>query len=298
MVYSIAERVDIISLYFMNNKCANRTAQLFNEQHQDRHVRRKYVLELVKKFQETGNVANKKREIEKPIVNEASEVAVLGQVHLDPTLSTRQLASVSGINRTSIQTILKKNKFHPYKIHLVQELHEDDYDRRLQFCEIMSERAGNDPQFLFNICFSDECSFFLNGTVNRHNCRYWSDSNPRVFHEVHTQQPEKLNVWAGIFGDRLVGPFFLPGNLTGQMYLQLLEDAIDPALTDIIENVPEYDEDHLIFQQDGAPPHYALIVRQYLDQRFPRNWIGRRGSIEWPPRSPDLSPLDFFCGDT
>jgi hypothetical protein len=278
----------------MNNKCANRTAQLFNEQHQDRHVRRKYVLELVKKFQETGNVANKKREIEKPIVNEASEVAVLGQVHLDPTLSTRQLASVSGINRTSIQTILKKNKFHPYKIHLVQELHEDDYDRRLQFCEIMSERAGNDPQFLFNICFSDECSFFLNGTVNRHNCRYWSDSNPRVFHEVHTQQPEKLNVWAGIFGDRLVGPFFLPGNLTGQMYLQLLEDAIDPALTDIIENVPEYDEDHLIFQQDGAPPHYALIVRQYLDQRFLRNWIGRRGSIEWPPRSPDLSPLDFF----
>ncbi|CAH1956259.1 unnamed protein product [Acanthoscelides obtectus] len=23
-------------------------------------------------------------------------------------------------------------------------------------------------------------------------------------------------------------------------------------------------------------------------------WIGRRGAIEWPPRSPDLSPLDFF----
>ncbi|KYN06954.1 hypothetical protein ALC62_02077, partial [Cyphomyrmex costatus] len=23
-------------------------------------------------------------------------------------------------------------------------------------------------------------------------------------------------------------------------------------------------------------------------------WIGRRGAIEWPPRSPDLTPLDFF----
>ena len=23
-------------------------------------------------------------------------------------------------------------------------------------------------------------------------------------------------------------------------------------------------------------------------------WIGRRGTIEWPARSPDLTPLDFF----
>lgn len=49
-----------------------------------------------------------------------------------------------------------------------------------------------------------------------------------------------------------------------------------------------------MFQQDGAPPHYALRVRQYLDQTFPDRWIGRRGAIESPPRSSDLSPLDFF----
>jgi hypothetical protein len=27
---------------------------------------------------------------------------------------------------------------------------------------------------------------------------------------------------------------------------------------------------------------------------FPGHWIGRRGTIEWPPRSPDLSPVDFY----
>ncbi|KAL3265703.1 hypothetical protein HHI36_009906 [Cryptolaemus montrouzieri] len=31
-----------------------------------------------------------------------------------------------------------------------------------------------------------------------------------------------------------------------------------------------------------------------LDENFPQAWIGRRGHIEWPPRSPDLAPLDFF----
>ena len=35
-------------------------------------------------------------------------------------------------------------------------------------------------------------------------------------------------------------------------------------------------------------------VRSWLDRKFPDRWIGRRGPIEWPARSPDLSPPDFF----
>ena len=41
-------------------------------------------------------------------------------------------------------------------------------------------------------------------------------------------------------------------------------------------------------------PHYGIQVRRFLDQQFPDAWIGRRGPVEWPPRSPDLSPLDFY----
>jgi hypothetical protein len=48
------------------------------------------------------------------------------------------------------------------------------------------------------------------------------------------------------------------------------------------------------FQQDGAPSHYGIFVRRWLDQQFPGSWVGRRCPIEWPPRSPDLSPLDFY----
>ena len=50
----------------------------------------------------------------------------------------------------------------------------------------------------------------------------------------------------------------------------------------------------LWFQQDGAPAHYDRQVRQWLDQKFPGRWLGRRGPIEWPPRSCDLTPCDFF----
>ena len=54
--------------------------------------------------------------------------------------------------------------------------------------------------------------------------------------------------------------------------------------------------DELFFQQDGAPPHYALRIRDYLKKVFPQRWFGRRGSIKWPPRLPNLTPMISFFG--
>ena len=40
-------------------------------------------------------------------------------------------------------------------------------------------------------------------------------------------------------------------------------------------------------------PQYANKVRNYLNEQFPGTWIDA-GVAEWPARSPDLTPLDFF----
>jgi hypothetical protein len=39
--------------------------------------------------------------------------------------------------------------------------------------------------------------------------------------------------------------------------------------------------------------HFAHIVHDCLNVNFPGRWIGRGGPIAWPPRSPDLTPLNF-----
>ncbi|GBN11814.1 hypothetical protein AVEN_177443-1 [Araneus ventricosus] len=46
--------------------------------------------------------------------------------------------------------------------------------------------------------------------------------------------------------------------------------------------------------KDGAPLHYGNIVREFLDTTFPQRWIGRGAVMAWPPRSPDITPLDFY----
>ncbi|GFV29211.1 hypothetical protein TNCV_4602431 [Trichonephila clavipes] len=48
------------------------------------------------------------------------------------------------------------------------------------------------------IMFSDEAHFWLNGYVNKQNCRIWSDANPQVYVETPLP-PEKLTVWCALW---------------------------------------------------------------------------------------------------
>jgi ribosomal protein S13 len=294
MVYTLQQRIEIVTTYFENGRCARTTARIFNTNHPEGNLRHASVIMIINKFMETGSVQNIKHERNRPVRNEGVEVAVIGHVLMDNKQSLRQIASASGVSKSSVQRILKEQNFHPYKIRLVHELNEDDYDRRLQFCENVTELLIHNPHYSYNICFSDECSFYVNGHVNKHNCRYWSDTKPNWYREEHTQTPQKLNVWAGILGNRIIGPFFIPGHLNGENYLQLLETLVDPFITQVIEEDENFVENQLVFQQDGAPPHCVAPVREFLNNRFPNRWMGRRGAIEWPARSPDLTPLDFF----
>ncbi|GFU76860.1 DUF4817 domain-containing protein [Trichonephila clavipes] len=48
------------------------------------------------------------------------------------------------------------------------------------------------------ILFSDEARFWLNGYVNKQNCRIWSEANPQVYVETPLH-PEKLTVWCALW---------------------------------------------------------------------------------------------------
>ena len=73
-------------------------------------------------------------------------------------------------------------------------------------------------------------------------------------------------------------------------------DRKRPRPTVLVDQIEE--ENNVTFQQDGAPLHISLDVRDALHARFPHRWIGRSSPNQWPPRSPDLTPLDVFYGDT
>lgn len=186
--------------------------------------------------------------------------------------------------------VLHQNRYKAYKIHVSQTLHPGDNVRRLNFCNWLVQQTANDATFLNKIIWSDECRFTNVGMFNRKNEHYWSVHNPRRFRAVRNQTRFHLNVWAGILGDRILGPFFYGETLNGERYLNFLRTQF----LEYLEDIPLLQLGQLWMQQDGAPPHNSIPVRNFLNQHFQNQWIGNRGVVEWPARSPDLSPLDFF----
>ncbi|GFV78272.1 hypothetical protein TNCV_94321 [Trichonephila clavipes] len=66
------------------------------------------------------------------------------------------------------------------------------YDQaRRRFVEWAQNEIAVVPDFHKRILFSDEAHFWLNGYVNKQNCRIWSEANPQVYVETPLH-PEKL----------------------------------------------------------------------------------------------------------
>lgn len=186
-------------------------------------------------------------------------------------------------------------QLHPYQMIRRHELLPGDYPRRLRFCQWLLQQP---PRFLEDFLMGDESGFGLNGMVNSHNTReYWPRRNPPPDFEYQRRDDRhKVTVWVGLMGNgSIIGPFFFRDNINGDDYLQMVNEDVVPA----IDRMPRYRRrngrvQRVWWAQDGAPPHRRRIVTDRLTELFEQRVIALNREVEWPARSPDLTPLDFF----
>ncbi|XP_076305614.1 uncharacterized protein LOC143222676 [Tachypleus tridentatus] len=220
-------------------------------------------------------------------VQDVHKAGMLENLHRSPRKSIRQTDRETGIPKSSVHRMLKRIHWKSFIPALVHALNEDDLDQRVEFYEWYLVKSAEDAQFPNKIAWSDEATFKLNGLVNRYNCTYWAPQNPYVTVEQQVNLPG-VKVWCGLSAFGVTGPFCFENTVTGFVYLNLLQESVVPRIRG------QFRDEEFYFQHDGAPPHYHRNVRAYLDENLPNRWIGRRGSTEFPSRSPDLTPLDFF----
>jgi len=147
-------------------------------------------------------------------------------------------------------------------------------------------RMNND--FFMNVLFSDESTFTNHGQVNKHNLYYWVINNPHWLCEVERQRPWAINVWCGIVGKKLIGPYFIDDN--GEKYRNFLVEQL-PLL---LEELSLSERMTLWYQHNGCPAHHSLIAREILNRKFNGRWIGQGRPVNWPARSPDFTAPDFL----
>ncbi|GFW37427.1 hypothetical protein TNCV_860341 [Trichonephila clavipes] len=83
-------------------------------------------------------------------------------------------------------------------------IHQNDHQARRRFIEWAQNEIAVVPDLHKRILFRDEAHFWLNGYVNKQNCRIWSEANPQVYVETPLH-PEKLTVWCALWAGGIIG---------------------------------------------------------------------------------------------
>ncbi|CAH2001904.1 unnamed protein product, partial [Acanthoscelides obtectus] len=174
---------------------------------------------------------------------------ILREFDRDPTTSVRRVSGALGISASHVHRVLRNDHRRPYHLQPVQGLQPGDGEQRNTFCH--------------NVLWTDESCFTRRGVVNFHNQHIWSHENLHA-HEF------SVNVWIGIYRNRLFGPYLLPARLNAAAFLEFLK----------AEHANMWDD--------------VMLDLRSLAWFYSERWIGRGGPVAWPPRSPDLNPLDFF----
>ena len=136
----------------------------------------------------------------------------------------------------------------------------------------------------------------MDGKVNTHNVvEYALKGQPPNFNFETNMSREKVTVWLGICGNGdIIGPFFFEGNVNGAAYLRMINEDVVPQLRINFEQLENGMFRYLWWAQDGAPCHRLIAVRNRLRELFGDRVIALYHEREWLPRSPDLTPCDFF----
>lgn len=278
------EYVDMLLVYGkcdMNGRAAERE---YRRRFPNRRVpNHKIFARLVAHTKQHGTFPSKTVSERPHTIEENIRENILETVQNDPGVSIRRLASIHEVSKWYVWNTLKSEKYHPYHPQVVQQLEPGDEIARLQFSRWIRSHRRNVQRILF----TDEAQFTRDGINNARNNHLWHQQNPFAVVQRQSQRRFSVNVWCAVYDNNLIGPHFFEERLTGEIYRDFLMNVLPNLLGNINQR-------GLIFQHDGAPPHFSILVRNHLNEVYPNRWIGRGGPRAWPPRSPDMTPLDYF----
>ncbi|GFT11721.1 DUF4817 domain-containing protein [Trichonephila clavipes] len=222
------QRFQIVQFYFENNGSGRNTYRALRPFYRRQNRPSEQLIRLtMERFRTTFTlIDNSHPQRRRTVRTEEAIATVERSIQEDPNESIRHRAQELDLCPSTLWKILRKDLgLRAYKIQLVQELKPNDHQERRRFVEWAQNEIAVVPDFHKRILFSDEAHFWLNGYVNKQNCRIWSEVYPQVYVKTPLH-PEKLTeLWfqqdgatchtaratidllKDTFGDRLISRF-------------------------------------------------------------------------------------------
>ncbi|GFT48142.1 DUF4817 domain-containing protein [Trichonephila clavipes] len=239
------------------------------------------LLKLVKRFEETGKLEDRVR-AGRPCLKEARAPciavemeAIASEAASGTSKLNREAARRLGLPPSSVRNILRRIlQLYPYKLQSCHELFQQIPLRGKHLRSGPSLKWNRIPPGFLTTCGQMKLVSRFMVTLTTITVAFGRPLiHVRPFF-FETQCP--VNGW-------------ITETVNAQRYLTLLRETVVPCL------IQRGQISNVTFMQDGATSHTANPVKAFLIQTFGEDRIvSRRCRYPWPPRSPDLTPADFW----
>jgi len=111
---------------------------------------------------------------------------------------------------------------YPHHIQRIKHLEPADMCSRLD----LSRWINSNTHTIHNILFTDEIHVTRDGVNNTRNFHLCDLDKPHGTVKNNYQHRFSVNMWCGVIGDQLIGPYIFPQLLTGDIYASILQDEL------------------------------------------------------------------------
>jgi hypothetical protein len=101
------------------------------------------------------------------------------------------------LSRRTCQRAATNAGLHAYRFRVVQELKQQDYNKRMTYCQWFQTFIDENPGILDYTWFSTEAWFHLSGYANSQNTRLWGSENPHALFKEHLHS-QKVGVFCAL----------------------------------------------------------------------------------------------------
>ncbi|GFU84862.1 uncharacterized protein TNCV_2128031 [Trichonephila clavipes] len=172
-------------------------------------------------------------------------------------------------------------------------IHQNDHQARRRFVEWAQNEIPVVPDFHKRILFRDEAHFWLNGYVNKQNCRIWSEAKTQAYVETPLH-PEKLTVWCALWVGGIIGPYFFKNDeghnvtVNGDRYRAMITNFFIPELNnhDVQESLVYTDKPQTLDHLEDNIRHVIADIRPQMLEKVIENWTSKLDYIRASRGSP------------
>eukprot|EP00111_Clytia_hemisphaerica_P021070 TCONS_00062096-protein len=190
-------------------------------------------------------------------------------------LSPREIEKHTGIKRSSVIRMVKRNGYKQYKRLKTPRVNAATKQRRTERAAALAERFGKSKRSIERCVWQDEKDFTLEVPFNSQNSRVYSKGqkgdvpDASLFHQKN-KQSKKVMVSACISWYGATKPFFVSGDgvkVNAVSYHKHLDKQLIPEINKLVSRKD------WVYIQDSAPSHRSNLVQDYLKEKLRKRFV-------------------------